>query len=164
MVRQERIENGLHSIFSDCRFALRQLRKSPGFAVTAVLTLALGIGSTTAIFSVIDGVLLNPYPYKNAERLATFVVFSSEQFRAWRFPAAAFVDFKLQNHTFEDMFGLVYRRVHFARSNGNEEFTGASVTPDTFESLGIRPLRGRFLTDEDAKPGAPPVFVISYRL
>jgi len=68
MVRQECIENSLHSIFSDCRFALRQLRKSPGFAVTAVLTLAPGIGSTTAIFSVVNGVLLNPYPYKNNQR------------------------------------------------------------------------------------------------
>src|SRR6266478_9348077 len=164
MVRQECIENSLHSIFSDCRFALRQLRKSPGFAVTAVLTLALGIGSTTAIFSVTNGVLLNPYPYKNAERLATFVVFSDEQFRAWRFPAAAFVGFKEQNHTFEDMFGLVYRKVHFTRANRTEEFTGASVTPGTFESLGIPPLLGRSLTDQDAKPGAPPVFVISYKL
>src|SRR5260370_37614748 len=135
MVLQEDIEHLLQSVLSDCRFALRQLRKSPAFTATAVLTLALGIGSTTAIFSIIDGVLLNPYPYKNAERLATFVVFSAEQFRAWRFPAAAFVDFKEQNHTFDDMFGLVYRKVHFTRANSTEEFTGASVTPDTFESL-----------------------------
>src|SRR5437667_6494387 len=74
MVRQARLEDSLHSIFSDCRFAIRQLRKSPGFAVAAALTLALGIGSTTAIFSVVNGALLNPYPYKNAERLATFTV------------------------------------------------------------------------------------------
>jgi putative ABC transport system permease protein len=163
-VREQRIGNWLHSVLSDCRFALRQLRKSLAFAVTAVLTLALGIGSTTAIFSLINGALLNPYPYKNAERLATFVVFSAEQFRAWRFPATAFVDFKQQNHTFDDMFGLVYRKVHFTRSNGTEEFTAGSVTPDTFASLGIQPLLGRPLTDEDARPGAPPVFVISFRL
>ncbi len=164
MVRQERIENSLHSIFSDCRFALRQLRKSPGFAVTAVLTLALGIGSATAIFSVINSVLLSPYPYKNAECLATFTVFSAEQFRAWRFPAAAFVDFRQQNHTFDDMFGLVWREVHFVRPGGTDELSGASATPGTFESLGIPPLLGRSLTDEDARPDAPPVFVISYRL
>ena len=164
MVRQERIENSLHSIFADCRFALRQLRKSPGFAVTAVLTLALGIGSTTAIFSVINGLLLNPYPYKNAERLATFTVFSDEQFRAWRFPAAAFVDFTQQNHTFDDMFGLVWREVHFVHTGGTDDLSGASATPGTFESLAIPPLLGRPLTDDDARPGAPPVFVISYRL
>jgi len=165
-VREQRVGNWLHSVLSDCRFALRQLRKSPGFTTVAVLTLALGIGSTTAIFSVIDGALLNPYPYKNAERLATFVVFSSEQFRAWRFPAAAFVDFKQQNHTFDDMFGVVYRKVHFTGRHGigTQELTGGSVTPDTFESLGIQPLLGRPLTAEDGKPDAPPVFVISYRL
>src|SRR5882724_10728567 len=164
MIRQERIENSLHSIFSDGRFALRQLRKSPGFAATAVLTLALGIGSTTAIFSVVNGVLLNPYPYKNAERLATFTVFSAEQFRAWRFPAAAFVDFRQQNHTFDDMFGVVWREVHLVRTVGTDELSGASVTPGTFESLGIAPLLGRSLSGEDARPGAPSVFVISYRL
>ena len=163
-VRDTRSFSRLESIFLDFRLALRQLRKNPGFTAVAVLTLALGIGSTTVIFSIIDGLLLNPYPYKNSERLATFVVFSAEQFRAWRFPAAAFVDFKEQNHTFDDMFGLVYRKIHFTRGNATEEFTGASVTPGTFESLGIPPLLGRSLTDEDAKPGAPPVFVISYKL
>jgi putative ABC transport system permease protein len=163
-VREERVGNWLRSVISDCRYAVRQLRKNPGFSAVAILTLALGIGSTTAIFSVIDGALLNPYPYKDAKRLATFVVFSAEQFRAWRFPAAAFVDFKEQNHTFDDMFGLVYRGIHFTRSHGTEELSGGSITPGTFESLGIPPLLGRPLTDLDAKPGAPPVFVISYRL
>ena len=163
-VREEQIGNWLRSVISDCRYAVRQIRKNPGFSAVAVLTLALGIGSATAIFSVIDGALLNPYPYKNAERLATFAVFSAEQFRAWRFPAAAFVDFKERNRTFDDMFGLVYRKIHFAGSHGTEEFTGASVTPGTFEALDIPPLLGRSLTDEDAKPGAPPVFVISYKL
>jgi putative ABC transport system permease protein len=164
MVRQERIGNNLRSIFSDCRFALRQLCKSPGFAFAAVLTLALGIGSTTAVFSVIHGVLLNPYRYKNAERLATFRVYSAEQFRAWRFPAAAFVDFKHQNHTFEDMFGLVWRDIHFLHAGSAEELAGASVTPGTFESLGVPPLLGRWLTEGDGRPGAPAVFVISYKL
>jgi len=164
MVSEDRIRNGLRSLFSDCRFALRQLRKSPGFAIAAILTLALGIGSTTAIFRVIYGVLLNPYPYKNAERLATFRVFSAEQFRAWRFPATAFVEFKQQNHTFEDMFGLVWRDIHLMHAGGAEKLSGASATPGTFESLGVPPLLGRSLTEEDGSPGAPPVFVISYKL
>ncbi len=132
--------------------------------MAAALPLALGIGSTTAIFSVVNGALLNPYRYKNTERLATFTVYSAEQFRAWRFPASAFVDFKQQNHTFDDMFGLVWRDVHFTRPGGTHDLSGASATPGTFESLGIPPLLGRSLTDEDARPGAPSVFVISYRL
>jgi predicted permease len=152
------------TLIQDSRYGLRRLRKSPGFTAVAVLTLALGIGATTAIFSVIDGALLNPYPYKNADRLATPTVFSADQFRAWRLPAAAFVDFKERNHTFDDMFGLVYHQFRFTSSRSAEEFPGGWVTPDTFESLGIAPLLGRPLITEDAKPGASPVFVISYNL
>src|SRR6266576_459338 len=108
MLREMRIEDCFHSFFTDCRFARRQLQKSPIFTTVAFLTLALGIGSSTAIFSTIDGTLLHPYPYKNAERLATFSVFSAEQFRAWRVAARAFVDLKGRNHTFDDMFVLVH--------------------------------------------------------
>jgi predicted permease len=164
MPAEPRIATALRSFLSDCRFALRQLRKSPGFAFSAILTLALGIGSATAIFSVIHAVLLNPYPYKNADRLATFRVYSADQFRAWRFPARAFVDFKEHNHTFEDMFGLVWRPTHFMHNGAAEELRAGSATPGTFESLGVPPLLGRWLTAEDAAPGAPPVFVISYKL
>jgi putative ABC transport system permease protein len=164
MASDSHLATALRSFLSDSRFALRQLRKSPGFAFSAILTLALGIGSTTAIFSVIHAVLLNPYPYKNADRLATFTVYSADQFRAWRFPARSFVDFKEHNHTFEDMFGVVWRPTHVAQTGGAEELRGASVTPGTFESLGVPPLLGRSLTPADFAPGAPPVFVISYKL
>ncbi len=164
MPAEPRIATALRSFLSDCRFALRQLRKSPGFAFSAILTLALGIGSATAIFSVIHAVLLNPYPYKNADRLATMRIFAADQFRAWRVPARAFVDFKEHNHTFEDMFGLVWRPTHFMHNGAAEELRAGSATPGTFESLGVPPLLGRWLTAEDAAPGAPPVFVISYKL
>lgn len=163
-VHERQIGNWMQSVLEDCRFAVRQLRRNWGSTAVAVITLALGIGAAAAIFSVVDGVLLHPYPYKGVERLATISVFADDQFRAWRFPAAAFVEFEKQNHTFDDMFGVVWRRVHVTRSNGAEEFTGGSVTPDAFESLGISPLLGRPLTDSDAKSDAAPVFVISYRL
>jgi predicted permease len=163
-VRHQRLGNWLHSVLSDCRYAVRQLRKSHGFTSVAVLTLALGIGSTTAIFSTVDGALLHPYPYRQAERLATPTVLAADQFRAWRFPARAFVDFKEHNQTFDDMFGLVYREVRLSRNKGTDEFFGGSVTPGTFESLGIPPLLGRTLSEDDFKPGAPPVFIISYSL
>jgi len=152
------------SLWQDLRYGLRMLGKNPGFTVIAILTLALGIGATTTIFSVIDCVLLSPYPYKNADRLASFSVFSAEQIRAWRYPLAAFLDFKEQNHTFEDMIGLVYRDVRYTGSEGTDQFFGGWVTPDTLEILGIKPLLGRPITREDAKPDAPPVFLMSYRL
>jgi len=106
----------------------------------------------------------HPYPYKNAERLATIRVFSADQFRAWRFPARAFVDFKEHNHSFEDMFGLVYRELRFTKADTTEKLLGGSVSSGTFESLGIPALFGRALTAEDYKPGAAPVFVVSYSL
>src|SRR3974390_352205 len=164
MFGEPRFKGWFYALLGDCRFAQRQIRKSPMFTAVAVITLALGIGSSTAIFSAIDGTLLHPYPYKGAERLATIRVFAGEQFRAWRLPARAFVDFKEHNHSFEDMFGLVYRGVHFKGAGGTEDLNGGSVTSGAFESLGIPPLFGRALTTNDFKPGASPVFVVSYSL
>jgi predicted permease len=163
-VRDSRLETHFESLLRDFRYAFRNLRKDRRFTLIAILTLALGIGSTTVIFSVIDGVLFHPFPYKNADRLVSFSVLAADKVRAWRFPAAAFFDFKEQNHTFEDMFGLVFRGVHYASEQGTDEFFGGWVTPGTFESLGIKPLLGRSLMPEDAKAESPPVFVMSYRL
>jgi len=163
-VRDTRWETHLENLAGDFRFAFRNLRKDRRFAFVAIFALALGIGSTTVIFSVIDSVLLHPFPYKNADRLVSVSVLADGQERAWRFPAQAFVDFKEQNHTFEDVIGLVFRDVRYVNGEGTDEFFGGWVTPGAFELLGIKPLLGRAITPEDAKPGAPPVFVMSYRL
>jgi putative ABC transport system permease protein len=152
------------SLWQDLRYGVRILRKSPAFAVVAILTLALGIGATTAIWSVVDSVLLNPLPYRNADRLATPSILLPDQINIPRFPVSVFLDFKEQNHTFEDMIGLAYVGVHYKGSAATEQFFGGWVTPNTFEFLGIEPLLGRQITPEDGKPGSPPVFVMSYRL
>ena len=154
----------MKTLWQDVRYGLRMLGKNPGFTVIAILTLALGIGSTTLIFSIIDSVLLHAFPYKNADRLVTFTILAADEVRAWRFPIGAFVDFKQQNHTFEDMIGLVYRETHYVSRGGTEEFFGGWITPDAFRVLGIRPLLGRTLTFEDVRPDAPPVFVMSDQL
>src|SRR5712692_1192721 len=99
------------SFWQDVRFGVRMLRKSSAFALIAILTLALGIGSTTTIYSVVDSVLLNPLPYKNANRLATPSVLLPDQDTITRFPVPVFLDFKEQNHTFEDVIGLAYTGV-----------------------------------------------------
>jgi len=163
-VRDAHWETHLGNLLRDFLYALRNLCKDRRLALTAIFTLALGIGSATMIFSVIDCVLLHPFPYKNVDRLASISTFAGEQHRAWRLPVPAFADFKEQNHTFEDMFGLVFSTVRYAGADGPEYFFGGWVTPDAFTFLGIQPLLGRGLTEEDANPGAAPVFVMSYRL
>ncbi len=151
-------------LWQDVRYGLRTFAKSPGFTAIAILTLALGIGATTTIFSVIDSVLLNPFPYKNADRLATVSTSWFDQNNMSRFPVAVFLDFKEQNHTFEDMIGLAYVPVRFQKHGTTEQVWGGWVTPDTFEVLGSKPLFGRPITSEDGKPGSPDVFVMSYEM
>ncbi len=152
------------SFWQDVRFGVRMLRKSSAFALIAILTLALGIGSTTTIYSVVDSVLLNPLPYKNANRLATPSVLLPDQDTIPRFPVPVFLDFKKQNHTFEDAIGLAYTGVHYRSTGATEQFLGGWVTPNTFEFLGIEPFLGRQITLEDGKLGSPPVFAMSYTL
>ncbi len=98
------------SIWHDLRYGLRMLGKNPGFTIIAILTLALGIGAVTVIGSVVDSVLLNPFPYKNADRLATpSISFDTATAGSiTRFPVPVFLGFREQNHTFEDIAALAY--------------------------------------------------------
>src|SRR5437667_6750092 len=164
MLREMRIEDCFHSFFTDCRFSRRQLQKSPIFTTVAVLTLALGTGSSTAIFSTIDGTLLHPiltrmqsaWRRSPSSRPNSFALGVS-------LPEPLLISRDATIHS-TIWFGLVYREVRFTSANGSEEFSGGSVTPGTFEALGIAPLFGRGLRADDYRPGAPPVFVISYGL
>ncbi len=154
----------MKTFWQDVRFGLRMMAKNPSFALIAVLTLGLGIGATTAIWSAFDSLLLHPFPYRDANRLATPSVSFPDEPSVARFPVPIFLDFKEQNHTFEDIIGLAYTNVHYKRSAGTEQLTGGWVTPNTFTFLGIRPLLGREITQEDGKPGSPAVLVMSYAL
>jgi predicted permease len=157
----------MHSIWQDLRYGLRGLRKQPGFTVLAVLALALGIGSVTTIFSVIDNVLLDPFPYKDAGRIVTFQIRDAERGdRGGRgfFLIPEFLDYQEQNHVFDRVIGDANEDILYTSGDGTERFQGTDVTPNVFALLGMPALLGRGVTVDDGKPGAPPVFVMSYKL
>ncbi|MGC1687181.1 MAG: ABC transporter permease [Candidatus Acidiferrales bacterium] len=154
----------MNTLMQDIRFAARMLRKSPGFALIAILTLALGIGANTAIFSVVDAVLLKPLPYPQPGNIAAVWGTHSkmgETSRAISFPD--FKDFQAQNHVFEHI--AVYTDDTTALTGAGEplHLFAEKVSADMFSVLGVQPLLGRtFLPDED-QPGHY-VALISYRL
>jgi len=157
----------VNSIWQDLRYGLRGLRKQPGFTLLAILALALGIGSVTTIFSVIDNVLLDPFPYKDARRIVTFYIRDVERGdRGGRgfFPIPEFLDYQEQNHVFDRVVGDNGEDVLYTSGEGTERFQGVNVTPNVFEFLGMPALLGRGVTPGDGKPGAAPVFVMSYKL
>ena len=152
-------------MINDFRFAFRQLRKSPGFTFVAILTLALGIGANTAIFSVIYAVLLRPLPYPEADRLmiVTETGASMPQI-AVSFPD--YVDWKRDNTVFEEI--AISRRESFNLSGlerrAPEQVSGALVTANFFKVIGLNPQQGRVFTEEEDRVGGPLLAVISDRL
>src|SRR5882724_3695846 len=142
-------------LWQDVRLGLRGIVKDRGFFFTSVVALALGIGSTTAIFSVIDNVLLEPFPYTDGQRLMAIMICdkanSQDEFGREFFEPGEFLDFKEQNHVFDRAIGVNNQGVLLTGSGAPESFRGASVTGNTFEFLGMAPLLGRTLTAEDAK-------------
>ncbi len=150
---------------NDLRFALRQLRKSPGFTLIAVLTLALGIGANTAIFSVIYAVLLQPLPYPNGDRIVILTETDQNQPQiSVAFPD--YVDWRRDNTVFENL--ALSRRESFNLSGlqgrAPEQISGALVTANFFKVIGLNPQLGRAFTDEEDRVGGPMVCVISDKL
>ncbi|HXW54590.1 MAG TPA: ABC transporter permease [Candidatus Cybelea sp.] len=156
----------VESCWQDFRYGTRTLLKDGRFALFAVVALALGIGSSTVVFSVVYDGLLNPFPYKDAGGMTIFQIHNADE-RGSRgrgaFSFAEFLDYREQNHVFTDMVGSAYTEVLYSGSTGTEQLEGSYLTTNTFPFLGVPPLRGRWLTDDDGKPGAPPVFVMSYQ-
>jgi putative ABC transport system permease protein len=154
----------MHGLFQDFRYALRQLRKSPGFTSAAVLMLALGIGANAAIFTMVNAALLRPLPYKEAERLV--MVWEQNPHRGWLenvVSAANFLDWKKQNDVFTDMAAFESNFFNLSGGNKPEEIAGERVTTNLFSVLGVRPLRGRLFLPEEEKRGTFAV-IVSYGL
>jgi putative ABC transport system permease protein len=150
------------SFLQDFRYSLRQLRKSPGFAVVAILTLALGIGATTAIFSLADAVLLRPLQFANQERLTQVYEDASKIGFAKNTPAPGnFQSWKERTHTFDDMAATRNASYNLSGDGTPEKLDGTRITANLFPMLGVAPSLGRnFLPAED-KPGAEKVVIIS---
>ena len=166
-VRDVRVGAFLETLWYDTRHAARSLAKNPGFAAVAVLTLALGIGGTTAIFSVIYGALLNPWPYADSDRLAVLVAHNLKNPRRDHWAGvspAEFLDYQEQNRVFDQVFGGLAERVLLTGRDAPAHWWGQRTTPNMFQVLGVPPALGRTMIDDDARPGAPPVVVLNYRV
>ena len=157
--------NLLGDLLQDLRFGMRMLLKNPGFTIIAVIALALGIGANTAIFSVVNAVLLRPLPYKNPERLAMVWEENSKQGFPRDTPAAAnYIDWRDQNHVFESMAAMVDISFNLTGTGEPERIDGHRVSASLFQLLGVQPQLGRaFLTEED-QPDANHVVIMSHGL
>jgi putative ABC transport system permease protein len=155
----------METLWLDLRYGLRVLAKSPGFTSLAVLTLALGIGANTAIFSIANAVLVRPLPYNDGSRL----VMVWEDSSAYGFPhdtpaPGNFSEWKAQNQVFEDMAAVANGSFNLTGTGNPEQILGRYVTANLFSVLGVSPSLGRDFRPEDDVPGAPHVAIISFGL
>jgi len=160
--RDQRTAAFLESLWRDFSYGVRQLAKSPGFTCVAILTLALGIGANTAIFSFVAGTLLRPFPYREPDRLVQ--LWSSQPQRGWIrniVSPSDFYDWKKFNRSFEDLAGYIDVTANLSDGHGAAVIPGLSVTPNFFSLLGVTPRLGQSFRGGDDLPGAPPVAIIS---
>lgn len=149
----------------DLRYAGRMQRKNPGFTLVAIIALALGIGANTAIFSVVNTVLLRPLPYKDPERLTMVWEDASKHGYPRDTPAAAnFVDWRSQNTVFEGMAAIADESFNLTGAGDPERLEGRRVSANLFPLLGIDPQLGRTFTSDEDQPGSNRVAVLSYGL
>jgi len=163
--REARWENHLDIIARDFRFAFRGLLKDRRFAFISIFALALGIGASTAIFSVVDNALFEPFPYKDSRHLVVIRIHNRDSAdREWRgaFFYPELREYMTYNHVFDAAVANVEDDIVYTAGGTTIRFGGDYVTPGTFEFFGVPPFMGRALEPSDFQPGAPPVFVLRY--
>ncbi|MGD8869183.1 MAG: ABC transporter permease [Gemmatimonadales bacterium] len=153
----------MNSVWQDIRQTLRMVRRSPGFTLAAVLTVALGVGATSAIFSVVDGVLLRSFPYSDPDRLV--VVWERNLALGLPYMVVAppnYADWRDQNSVFEGMGAFTFRRVILESETESDVVHGARVTAGALSLMGATPILGRSFAERDDREGSDPVVVLSY--
>jgi len=147
----------------DTRYALRMMRQNPGYTAVVVITLALGVGVNTAIFSVVHGTLLRPLPYAQGDQL---VIVRQQALKAGigdvAFSVAEINDYRRQNHTLSELAEYHHMTFTLFGHGQAERVATGVVSPNFFDMLGVRPILGRTFLPADEQPGAPPVLVLSY--
>ncbi|HUD99746.1 MAG TPA: ABC transporter permease [Bryobacteraceae bacterium] len=155
----------MHPFLQDFRYALRMLRKNPGMTLVIVLSLAIGIGANSAVFSVVDALMLRPLPYPQPDRLAAIWLHSPGIgiYRDWPSPGQ-YIDLQNENHSFEEM--SISRISSFTLTGLDQPYRidGMRTSSGLLHMLGARPLLGRLLLPEEDKPGKAPVAVLSYSI
>src|SRR5262245_40517693 len=153
----------LEELWQDLRYGARMLRKNPGFTLIAVLTLALGIGANSAIFSLVNTILLRPLPVREPQRLVSVfpTILRTGEAQAFSYPN--YVDVRDRNDVFSDLAAFHIAGMSLSRNGNNEIIYGYLASGNYFEMLGIKAVMGRTFTPEDDRtPGAHPVAVLSY--
>lgn len=166
--RDARVEHHIEDFLRDFQYALRTLVKDRRFALIAIFALALGIGATTAMFSVVYNVFYHPFPYHDFQHCVVFELWdltkaSAEEAR-FHYTIPEFLDLREQNHVFEDMIGNYTLSVLYFDGKSSRRFRGGYVTANGFDFLGVPPLLGRSFSPDDVRPGAPLVFLMNHQL
>jgi putative ABC transport system permease protein len=166
--REAHIEHHVEDFLRDLHYAFRSLAKDRRFALIAIFALALGIGATTVMFSVIYNVFYDPFPYRDFQHSVVFEVRDltrpNEKEMRFHYTIPEFLAIREQNRVFEDMIGNYTLPVLYFDGKGTRRFRGGYVTANGFDFLGVPPLLGRSFSPDDVRPGAPFVFLMNYQL
>src|SRR5919202_1942923 len=149
----------MRTLWQDVRYGARAMRANPGFTLVAVVALALGVGANTAIFSVVNAVLLRPLRYPNAGRVVAVEELGPQGNRVQVTPAN-FLDWRAQSTVYEHLSAILERTANLAVGDGAERIDLAMTSADFFDVFGVRPARGRFFLPEEEHAGHAPVVVI----
>ncbi len=156
---------GIGTFWQDLRYGARMLRKSPGFTLVAVLTLALGIGANTVIFSVVDAVILRPLPFPNPQQLVfIWETDINRKLISGTAPPADFLDWRSQNHVFQYIAGIQMSSRILTGAGEPQQLWGMRVSPDLFTMFGVKPSLGRTFLPEEEQPGHDHVVLLSHAL